>query len=49
MTPSVPSEPTKRWVRSYPADDLRARDRVRTIRPSAVTTVSERTFSRIVP
>ena len=29
-SPSVPSEPMKRRVRSYPAEDLRARERVRT-------------------
>ena len=49
MTPSVPSDPTKRRVRSYPADDLRARPPVRMTRPSASTTVKPSTTSRIVP
>ena len=49
MMPSVPSEPTKSRVRSYPAADLRARPPVRTTWPSAVTTVSPSTASRMVP
>ena len=49
ITPSVPSEPTKSRVRSYPAADLRARRAVRITRPSASTTVRASTFSRIVP
>ena len=40
ITPSVPSAPTNRRVRSYPADDLRARVPVVMTRPSARTTVS---------
>ena len=49
ITPSVPSDPTKSRVRSYPADDLRALVPVRIVRPSASTTVSPSTLSRIVP
>ena len=49
MIPSVPSEPTNNRVKSYPAADLRALLDVRIIRPSARTTVSPKTFSRIVP
>jgi hypothetical protein len=49
MMPSVPSLPTNSRVRSYPADDLRARVPVRTASPPAVTTSSDSTFSRIVP
>ena len=49
ITPSVPSEPTNSRVRSYPAADFRARPPVFTMRPSAMTTVSPSTFSRIVP
>ena len=49
ITPSVPSLPTKMRVRSYPALDFFARRAVRTIFPSPVTTVIDRTFSRIVP
>ena len=40
MMPSVPSEPTKSPVRSYPAELLRAPDPVRITRPSASTTSS---------
>jgi hypothetical protein len=47
--PNVPSEPTMRCVKSYPAEDLRGRFRVVTIVPSASTTVSEITQSLIVP
>ena len=47
--PSVPSEPTKRRVRSYPAELLRARLPVRTMSPCGVTTVSASTLSFIVP
>jgi hypothetical protein len=49
ITPSVPSEPTKSRVRSYPDADFRARVPVRMIRPSASTTVRPSTFSRMVP
>mmetsp|Transcript_28984 Transcript_28984/g.66570 ORF Transcript_28984/g.66570 Transcript_28984/m.66570 type:complete len:300 (-) Transcript_28984:73-972(-) len=49
ITPSVPSEPTSRRVRSYPALDLRALPPVRITRPSASTAVVPSTFSRIVP
>jgi len=47
--PRVPSEPTRRRVRSYPADDFRARPPVRMIEPSAITASTAMTFSRIVP
>lgn len=49
MMASVPSEPTSKRVRSYPADDLRARLPVCTISPLASTAVSASTFSRMVP
>ena len=49
MRPSVPSAPMNRRVRSRPAEDLRARERVRTSSPSGVMTSSDRTFSRIAP
>jgi len=49
MIPSVPSDPTKSRVRSYPAADLRVRVPVRNIDPSASTTVNPRTALRIVP
>ncbi len=49
ITPRVPSEPTRRRVRSYPADDFLARPAVRTTSPFASTAVSETTLSRIVP
>ena len=49
ITPSVPSEPTRRPVRSYPADDFLARPPVRTTSPLASTATSETTLSRIVP
>jgi hypothetical protein len=49
MTPSVPSDPTNNRVKSYPAADFRARVPVVTTRPSAITTVRPKTFSRIVP
>ena len=49
MTASVPSDPTSRRVKSYPAALLRARDPVRTTVPSCSTAVRLSTFSRIVP
>src|SRR5579872_5626340 len=49
MTPSVPSEPTKRRVRSYPAEDFFALVAVVIISPSAVTTFKATTLSFIVP
>ena len=36
-------------VRSYPAEDLRAREWVRTTSPRPLTKVMESTFSRIAP
>ena len=49
ISPSVPSLPTISPVRSKPAADLRARVPVRITRPSASTTSSASTLSRIVP
>src|SRR5215218_4929162 len=48
-TPKVPSEPTKRLVRSYPAEDFIAIPPVRITVPSASTTSSPKTWSRITP
>ncbi len=47
--PSVPSEPTKRPVKLYPAEDLRGRRRVLMTVPSARTTVRLITQSFMVP
>ncbi len=49
ITPSVPSEPMNNRVRSYPADDLRARPPVEISEPSGSTTFIDSTRSRIVP
>mmetsp|Transcript_68634 Transcript_68634/g.138018 ORF Transcript_68634/g.138018 Transcript_68634/m.138018 type:complete len:224 (+) Transcript_68634:421-1092(+) len=49
MTPSVPSDPTSRRVKSYPAEDLRARVPVRNTSPAAVTAVHPSTVSLMVP
>ena len=49
MTPSVPSLPTYSCVSSYPVALLRTRRRVRTRRPSGVTTSRDTTFSAVVP
>ena len=43
MTPRVPSDPTKRRFRSYPATSFTVRPPKRTTRPSARTTSSPRT------
>ena len=49
MTPSVPSEPTSSPLKSYPADDLRARPPTSTTSPLGSTAVSPSTLSRMVP
>mmetsp|Transcript_9743 Transcript_9743/g.22986 ORF Transcript_9743/g.22986 Transcript_9743/m.22986 type:complete len:303 (+) Transcript_9743:650-1558(+) len=49
ITPSVPSDPMKRLVMSYPALLFRARVPVSSTEPSAITTVNPITLSRIVP
>lgn len=47
--PKVPSDPTKRPLRLYPAEDFLGRRRVLTILPSESTTVKLMTQSFIVP
>lgn len=47
--PKVPSDPTKRPFRLYPAEDFLGRRRVLTILPSESTTVKLMTQSFIVP
>ena len=49
MTASVPSDPTSRRVRSYPAESFRVGLPVRITVPSASTAVSAMTLSRIEP
>ena len=49
MTPSVPSLPTKSWVRFGPVAARGPRPSVRTMRPSANTTSSPMTMSSIFP
>ncbi len=49
ITPSVPSAPTKSFVKSYPVEDFFTRRPVVMIFPVGVTTRSASTFSRIVP
>ena len=49
ITPRVPSAPTNKCVRSYPADVLRARRDVFTISPVGVTTLSPSTNCFIAP
>jgi hypothetical protein len=49
IIPKVPSAPMKSLVKSGPTEDFFARDRVVMTEPSAVTTVTFNTFSRIVP
>mmetsp|Transcript_32814 Transcript_32814/g.79772 ORF Transcript_32814/g.79772 Transcript_32814/m.79772 type:complete len:212 (-) Transcript_32814:596-1231(-) len=49
MTPSVPSDPIKSDVKSYPAEFFGARVPVFVIVPSAKTHSSANTLSRIVP
>src|SRR6266704_440989 len=49
ITPRVPSDPTIRLVRSYPATPLIVRRPVRSTRPSASTTSSPSTASRVTP
>jgi hypothetical protein len=49
MMPRVPSEPTNKRVRSYPAADFRLRRAVCITRPSDKTTFNDMTVSRIVP
>jgi hypothetical protein len=48
-TPSVPSEPTNRWVRSYPATPFAVGRPVRITDPSARTTSRSRTQSPVTP
>src|SRR5206468_2989120 len=49
MTPRVPSDPTNRPVRSYPVTPLTVRCPVWIRSPSASTTSSARTESRVTP
>ena len=49
MTPSVPSLPTKSWVRSGPVAARGPLPSVRTTRPSASTTSRPMTMSSIFP
>ena len=49
MTPSVPSEPVRRAVRSYPVTPFTVRWPVRSRRPSASTTARPSTASRVTP
>src|SRR5438874_378215 len=49
ITPSVPSEPTNRPVRSYPATPLAVRRPQVSTSPSASTTSSPSTYSRVTP
>ena len=49
MMPSVPSDPTNKRVRSYPADDFLARLAVLISSPLANTALSDRTLSFMVP
>ena len=49
ITASVPSDPIRSPVRSYPADVFAARLPVRITRPSASTASSASVFARIFP